>query len=100
MLGAPTAQAATTGHCTSALSGPGITSPTLTPIFFAQLSACGGSFTDQGAPYTFTLDSIAVFYMSGSGMLTSFAYHNLIATCTAVTVSNGGLSGSGCVYAA
>jgi hypothetical protein len=100
VLGAPTAQAATTAHCTTAVSGPGLSTPMLTSRFIAQLSNCGGSFTDQGAPYTIALDSVVVFYMNGLGMLTSYTFHNLVATCTTASATSAALTASGCSYAA
>ena len=99
VLGAPAAQAATTGHCTTVTSGPGFDGPTLTSIFFGPLSNCGGSFTNLGAPYTFALDNVIVPYLGGTGIWTSGADHNLIATCTSVSVNNAQLYASGCTYA-
>ena len=99
VLAAPTAQAATTGHCTSASGGISLSVPTLTPFFSAALSNCGGSFTDLGAPYTFALDSISVAYTNGIGMLSFYTFSNLTATCTSVSVTGALLQASGCTYA-
>ncbi|MEV7602842.1 hypothetical protein AB0O91_36280 [Kitasatospora sp. NPDC089797] len=100
LLTAPTAQAATTAHCTTASGGISLTTPTLGPSFTAALSNCGGSFTDLGAPYTFTLASISVGYINGRGMLSFYVYSNLTATCTTASVSGNLLQASGCTYAA
>jgi hypothetical protein len=99
VLAVPTAQAATTGHCTTASGGISLGVPSLMPYFSAALSNCGGSFTDLGAPYTFTLDSIFVAYTNGIGMLSFYTYSNLTATCTSVSVTGGLLQASGCTYA-
>lgn len=106
VLSAPTAQAATATHCTTS-STTSLLVPTYYPnlpsFFISPLSACGGTFTDTGAPYTFTIDTFNSSYVPIFGPpIVGQTFANIHATCTAVTVdyvSNPQLiRASGCTY--
>jgi hypothetical protein len=95
---APPAQAATATHCPTANSAPLLPSGTgyLFPFITASVSACG--FVDNGAPYTFTIDTATSTVVTPTGTHT-YVVHNISLTCTAVKVSGDSLLATGCLPA-
>ncbi|WP_405918704.1 hypothetical protein [Streptomyces longwoodensis] len=85
---APTADAATTTHCTAGNSSALANGY---PLNYVRTSRtyCP-DFTDSGAPYTLVMDALGILIMGPLGQYSSIWY-NVTATCGSVREDPGGI---------